>query len=34
VLPTGARVEADYMYVVDFDGERIRQMTNGTRASA
>ena len=27
VPPTGKRVEADYVYVMDFDGERIRHMT-------
>jgi predicted ester cyclase len=27
VPPTGKRVEADYVYVMQFDGERIRQMT-------
>jgi len=27
VAPTGKRVEADYVYVMDFDGERIRHMT-------
>ena len=25
--PTGNRVEADYVYVMDFDGDRIRHMT-------
>jgi hypothetical protein len=27
VLPTGKRVEADYVYVMQFDGDRIRDMT-------
>jgi predicted ester cyclase len=27
VPPTGKRVEADYVYVMDFDGGRIRHMT-------
>lgn len=27
VPPTGKKVEADYVYVMDFDGERIRHMT-------
>jgi predicted ester cyclase len=27
VPPTGKRVEADYVYVMQFDGERIRHMT-------
>lgn len=27
VPPTGKRVEADYVYVMDFDGDRIRHMT-------
>jgi len=27
VPPTGRRVEADYVYVMDFDGDRIRHMT-------
>jgi len=27
VAPTGKRVEADYVYVMDFDGDRIRHMT-------
>lgn len=27
VLPTGKKVEADYVYVMDFDGDRIRHMT-------
>ncbi len=27
VPPTGERVEADYVYVMDFDGDRIRHMT-------
>lgn len=27
VPPTGREVEADYVYVMDFDGERIRHMT-------
>ena len=27
VPPTGNRVEADYVYVMDFDGDRIRHMT-------
>lgn len=27
VPPTGKQVEADYVYVMDFDGERIRHMT-------
>ena len=25
--PTGKRVQADYVYVMDFDGDRIRHMT-------
>jgi hypothetical protein len=25
--PTGKRVKTDYVYVMDFDGERIRHMT-------
>lgn len=25
--PTGNRVEADYVYVMDFDGDRIKHMT-------
>ncbi len=27
VPPTGKRVEADYVYVMEFDGEKIRHMT-------
>src|SRR5690348_12041347 len=27
VAPTGQKVEADYVYVMDFDGDRIRHMT-------
>jgi predicted ester cyclase len=27
VAPTGEKVEADYVYVMDFDGDRIRHMT-------
>lgn len=27
VPPTGKRVEADYVYVMDFDGDRIRHLT-------
>lgn len=27
VPPTGQKVEADYVYVMDFDGDRIRHMT-------
>lgn len=27
VPPTGNRVEADYVYVMDFDGDRIKHMT-------
>ena len=27
VAPTGKRVEADYVYVMQFDGNRIRHMT-------
>lgn len=27
VAPTGKSVEADYVYVMDFDGEKIRHMT-------
>ncbi len=27
VPPTGNKVEADYVYVMDFDGDRIRHMT-------
>lgn len=27
VPPTGKRVEADYVYVMDFEGDRIRHMT-------
>jgi predicted ester cyclase len=27
VPPTGKRVEADYVYIMDFDGDRIRHMT-------
>jgi len=27
VPPTGKRVEADYVYVMNFDGDRIRHMT-------
>jgi steroid delta-isomerase-like uncharacterized protein len=27
VPPTGKKVEADYVYVMDFDGERIRHLT-------
>ena len=27
VPPTGQRVEADYVYVMEFDGDRIRHMT-------
>jgi predicted ester cyclase len=27
VAPTGKRVEADYVYVMQFDGDRIRHMT-------
>ena len=27
VAPTGKTVEADYVYVMDFDGDRIRHMT-------
>lgn len=27
VPPTGKRVEADYVYIMEFDGERIRHMT-------
>lgn len=27
VPPTGKRVEADYVYVMGFDGDRIRHMT-------
>lgn len=27
VAPTGKAVEADYVYVMDFDGEKIRHMT-------
>jgi len=27
VPPTGKRVEADYVYVIQFDGERIRHLT-------
>lgn len=27
VPPTGRRVEADYVYVMQFDGDRIRHMT-------
>lgn len=27
VLPTGQKVEADYVYVMDFDGDRIRHLT-------
>lgn len=27
VPPTGKRVESDYVYVMDFDGDRIRHMT-------
>ena len=27
VPPTGKRVEADYVYVMQFDGDRIRHMT-------
>jgi predicted ester cyclase len=27
VPPTGKRVEAQYVYVMDFDGERVRHMT-------
>lgn len=27
VPPTGRRVEADYVYVMEFDGDRIRHMT-------
>ena len=27
VPPSGKRVEADYVYVMDFDGDRIRHMT-------
>ncbi len=27
VAPTGKRVETDYVYVMDFDGDRIRHMT-------
>ncbi|MDH3732888.1 MAG: ester cyclase [Gemmatimonadota bacterium] len=27
VPPTGLRVEADYVYVMEFDGDRIRHMT-------
>ena len=27
VPPTGKKVEADYVYVMDFDGDRIRHMT-------
>lgn len=27
VPPTGKRVEADYVYVMDFDGDRIRHVT-------
>lgn len=27
VPPTGRQVEADYVYVMDFDGDRIRHMT-------
>jgi len=27
VPPTGKTVEADYVYVMDFDGDRIRHMT-------
>ena len=27
VPPTGKQVEADYVYVMDFDGDRIRHMT-------
>jgi predicted ester cyclase len=27
VSPTGKRVEADYVYVMDFDGDRIRHLT-------
>ena len=27
VPPTGQKVEADYIYVMDFDGDRIRHMT-------
>lgn len=27
VPPTGERVESDYVYVMDFDGDRIRHLT-------
>ena len=27
IPPTGKRVEADYVYVMEFDGDRIRHMT-------
>jgi ketosteroid isomerase-like protein len=27
VPPTGKRIEADYVYVMSFDGDRIRHMT-------
>jgi len=27
VAPTGRSVEADYVYVMDFDGDRIRHLT-------
>jgi hypothetical protein len=27
VAPTGNRVETDYVYVMEFDGDRIRHMT-------
>jgi predicted ester cyclase len=27
VPPTGKRVEADYVYIMDFEGGRIRHMT-------
>jgi len=27
VPPTGKRVQADYTYVMDFDGDKIRHMT-------
>ncbi len=27
VAPTGKRVESDYVYVMDFDGDRIRHLT-------
>jgi len=33
VAPTGKRVEADYVYVMDFDGDRIRHLTKIWNAS-